>query len=74
MVNKQKHGHGGFRPGAGRPKGALNRRTVASNQAAASLPRFDDPLAFLQAIMGHPGIVMRVRISAAKTLLPYVTQ
>ncbi|MDD2879266.1 MAG: hypothetical protein PHQ58_02420 [Rhodoferax sp.] len=63
--------HGGYRPGAGRPRGALNRRTVASNAAARSIPHCTDPLDFLLAVMRHDGIQMTVRLGAAKALLPY---
>ncbi len=67
------NGHGGKRTGAGRPKGSLNRRTLASNRAIASLPTFDDPRAFLQAVMGNADVLLRVRIAAAKALLPYTS-
>lgn len=66
------NGHGGKRTGAGRPPGALNRRTVASNRAIASLPTFDDPLEFLRAVMGNADVLMRIRIDAAKALMPYM--
>ena len=71
MVNKSNRGHGGKRPGAGRPPGALNRVTVVSNAAAARLPYMDDPKRFLTAVMDQPGITMRVRLAAAKALLPF---
>lgn len=66
------NGHGGKRTGAGRPPGALNRRTVASNRAIAALPTFDTPLEFLRAVMGNTDVLMRIRIAAAKALMPYV--
>lgn len=65
------NGHGGKRTGAGRPPGALNRRTVASNRAIAALPTFDDPQAFLRAVMGNTDVLTRLRIAAAKALLPF---
>ena len=64
--------HGGTRTGAGRPPGALNRRTVASNEAAATLPHCTDPKAFLEAVMANAGIDTRLRIEAAKALMPYI--
>ena len=64
--------HGGTRTGAGRPPGAQNRRTVASNEAAATLPHCTDPRAFLEAVMGNAGIDTRLRIEAAKCLMPFI--
>lgn len=68
---KKDQEHGGKRPGAGRPPGALNKRTVASNEAASTLPHCDDPLAFLRAVMTNAGIDARLRIDAAKAMLPF---
>jgi len=36
------------------------------------LPHCDDPLAFLMAVMANPDIDARLRIDAAKALMPYV--
>jgi hypothetical protein len=64
--------HGGYRPGSGRTKGALNRSTIASNEAARAIPHCTDPMAFLIHVMQHDGIQMPVRLGAAKCLLSYV--
>ena len=64
--------HGGQRTGAGRPLGALNQRTLASNEAAATLPHCTDPKAFLEAVMGNAEMDARLRIDAAKCLMQYV--
>lgn len=64
--------HGGKRPGAGRPPGALNRRTVASNEAGRAIPHCATPVAFLTLLMAHAGIDTRLRLDAAKALMPYV--
>jgi hypothetical protein len=37
--------------GAGRPKGRLNSTTIQANEAARLLPRSDDPMAWLLALM-----------------------
>jgi hypothetical protein len=72
MTKAAKPAHGGQRTGAGRPPGALNQRTVASNAAAATLPLCDDPKAFLEAVMGNAEMDARLRIDAAKSLMQYV--
>ena len=67
MANK----HGGARPGAGRPKGRLNRATLAHIEAARTLPTTGTPLDFMRAVMNHEGLSKRVRVMAAKALMPY---
>ena len=57
---------GGARPGAGRkPK------------EPAVLPlsvQYDDPLAFLKAVMNDAGSEAKIRVDAAKALMPFVHQ
>lgn len=63
---------GGARPGAGRPLGSKNPRTIAANKAARLLPFADDPLQWLLTLMGDPRQDSRLRLDAARTLLPYM--
>jgi phage terminase small subunit len=35
------------------------------------LPTTNDPLAFLLSVMGNPAIDLRLRLDAAKTLMPF---
>ena len=58
--------HGGRRKGAGRPLGSRNRPRLIHG-----LPETNDPLEWLLALMNHPGAPLRLRMSAAKALLPY---
>lgn len=37
----------------------------------AGLPDTADPLQWLQAAMGHPGLPLRLRVKAAKAMMPY---
>ena len=60
---------GGARPGAGRPK-----NPVVMIGALDGGRRFDSPLAFLLAVMNDAKIEAKVRIDAAKALLPYKHQ
>lgn len=54
----------------------LNKTFMAQLEALAEisqtpLPNTEDPKAFLTAVMNHPGIDGKLRIEAAKTLLPF---
>lgn len=60
------HGHGGRREGAGRPLGSRNRPRLI-----VGLPETADALQWLLALMNHDGAPMRLRMSAAKALLPH---
>ncbi len=64
--------HGGARKGAGRLAGGQNRATREANEAARSLPQTNDPVAWLTALMTDSNQGVRLRIEAAKALLPYV--
>lgn len=57
---------GGRRAGAGRPAGSRNRPVLVHG-----LPTTDCPRVWLLALMNHPGAPLRLRMSAAKALLPY---
>lgn len=61
---------GGYRPGSGRPMGAINRRTqeaVAATEATGITP-----LEYLLTIMRDPKAKMEVRIDCAKAAAGYV--
>ena len=64
--------HGGARKGAGRLAGGQNSATREANEAARSLPQTNDPVAWLTALMSDSNQGVRLRIEAAKALLPYV--
>ncbi|WP_198116915.1 hypothetical protein [Massilia rhizosphaerae] len=55
---------GGARPGAGRPK----KQPVTLPLAV----HYDDPLVFLKAVMNDPGTEAKMRVDAAKALMPFV--
>jgi hypothetical protein len=61
---------GGKRPGAGRPKGARNKKTVALAAAieASGLP----PLDYMLAVMRNPAEPQERRMAMAKAAAPYV--
>lgn len=54
---------GGVRPGAGRKP---------SEPATLDIGTFSDPMSFLTAAMNHSELDMRLRIDAARALLPFV--
>lgn len=68
--------NGGRRPGAGRPRGSRNRRTIALSQAPANAQQSartgETPLDFLLRVMRNTKNVLQVRIDAAKAAAPYV--
>jgi hypothetical protein len=57
---------GGRRPGAGRPVGVRNRPVLVHG-----LPETQDPAAWLLALMQCEIAPLRLRLSAARALLPY---
>lgn len=59
-------GWGGRRPGAGRPLGSRNRSRLIEG-----LPVVDDPRRWLLALVNHERAPLRLRMNAAKALLPY---
>lgn len=58
---------GGVRPGAG-------RKPKPPPVISADLPKDDDPRIFLTALMNDPLADARLRLDAAKALLPYIAQ
>ncbi len=57
---------GGARPGAGRPK-----KTPAVLPLAV---QYSDPLDFLKAVMNDTGAEAKLRVDAARALMPFVHQ
>lgn len=57
---------GGRREGAGRPPGSRNKPKLI-----AGLPDTQDPVQWLLALVNHEGAPLRLRVNAAKALLPY---
>jgi len=60
-----------YRAGPGRPKGCTDRATREATERAATIRGHDDPKAFLLALMRDGKQDIRMRIAAAKALLPY---
>jgi hypothetical protein len=62
---------GGQRPGAGRPKGSLNKRSFEEIEAVKD--RFPDwtPLMHLATVANDADLEVSVRLDAAKTAAPY---
>lgn len=58
---------GGARPGAGRPVGSRNRPVLVHG-----LPATADPLQWLLNAMNHEALPLRVRLAAAKALMPFM--
>ena len=63
---QQMAGHGGRRKGAGRPAGSRNKPRLIDD-----LPITDCPEKWLLALVNHTAAPLRLRMSAAKALLPY---
>lgn len=59
-------GGGGARPGAGRPK--------KQPEPLGLDAQHDDPARFLRAVMNDPSADARLRVDAAKALMPFVHQ
>lgn len=60
---------GGARPGAGRPKGAPNKRTVAQAEAVAASGL--TPLDFMLSVLRDEQRTREERMDAAKNAAPY---
>ena len=63
MTPRHKATHGGARAGAGRPK--------APPQLLAGIPQTNDAKTFLMALMNDSQTDIRLRLEAAKCLMPY---
>lgn len=61
--------NGGKRPGAGRKKGAPNKRTIETQAAVAATGQ--TPLDYMLSVMRGDGDV-RMRLAAAQAAAPYV--
>ena len=58
---------GGARPGAGRPVGSRNKPRLIDD-----LPITDCPEKWLLALVNHTAAPLRVRVNAAKALMPFM--
>lgn len=65
-MTKCKGTHGGRRAGAGRPLGSRN-----APRLLPSLPKTGDPLQWLLALMQCQAAPLRLRLDAARAVLPY---
>lgn len=64
--------HGGKREGAGRPKGSLNRRSIAVIEAVAEKYPDWTPLMHLATVANNEELPVDVRVDAAKAAAPFV--
>ena len=71
MTDNTKTGWGGARRGAGRKQGTKNPRTIARAEAARLLPFCACPLGWLLALMRDVRQDLRLRVDAARALMPY---
>ncbi len=71
MTKTDRTGWGGARRGAGRKQGTKNPRTIARNEAARLLPFCACPLGWLLALMRDDRQDLRLRVDAARALMPY---
>lgn len=62
---------GGARPGAGRPKAPIE---LIAPRAFDGRTRFANPLEFLLAVMNDASADAKIRVDAAKALLPFKHQ
>lgn len=67
VATKSKGTHGGQRPGAGRPK-----KSAQPVLSASPALRTGDPREFLLALMADESAELRLRIDAAKALMPFL--
>lgn len=69
---EQKSRRGGAREGAGRPKGALNRRSIAAIEAVAE--RWPDwsPLEHFATVANDETLEPEIRLDAAKAAAPFI--
>ena len=71
MTNNTKTGWGGARRGAGRKQGTKNPRTIARAEAARLLLFNACPLGWLLALMRDDRQDLRLRVDAARALMPF---
>jgi hypothetical protein len=71
----KKSKRGGKRPGAGRKKGARDKRTVDLEEAAqqaASKYKTDDPIELMRLMSLDPEMPVQIRLDAANKVAPYL--
>ena len=75
MKKNQKSNRGGRRPGAGRPKGRKDDKTIEKEKRMEELAekyKADDPVDFMIDIMKDTEQSLGVRLDAAKSAAPYL--
>lgn len=65
-------GHGGSRPGAGRPRGSRNRRTMDEIDRVYEMFPDWSPLMHFARVANDPNITEEMRLDAAKAAAPYM--
>ncbi len=77
MIETRKNGHGGRRPGAGRPKGSIERFTSSNlkhfRERYPTSP-LDHMMTVINAPPGTPGVTNARRDDMAKAAAPYLHQ
>jgi hypothetical protein len=71
-MTKQKSKRGGARPGAGRRKGALDKRFMQQPEQAATYEGVQAPLDYMLAVMRDPRADFRRRDEMARAAAPFV--
>ncbi len=77
MVEIRKNGHGGRRPGAGRPKGSIERFTSSNLKHFRErypVSPLDHMMSVVNAPPGTPGVTNARRDEMAKAAAPYIHQ
>jgi hypothetical protein len=70
-ITEKKSKRGGARPGAGRPKGSIEKRFLQQPEQRVRYEGADTPLKFLLVVMNDPAADFRRRDRAAKAALKY---
>jgi len=70
-MSEQKSKRGGAHPGAGRPKGAVDKRFMQQPEQGATYEGVQTPLEYMLAVMRDPLADFRRRDDMAKAAAPY---
>src|SRR5215468_9386713 len=71
-MTEQKLKRGGARPGAGRPRGAVDKRFMQQPEQGATYEGVQTPLEYMLAVMRDPLADFRRRDDMAKAAAPFV--
>jgi hypothetical protein len=72
MKMTQSNNHGGKRPGAGRPSGSLNKRSLEAIEAVASRYPNWSPLLHFASVANDETLPPELRLDAAKAAAPFM--